>query len=106
MRLISFSLFSTQRGADGPLRLSSAVGWNEQNRHPGDERFANVSRAPSAVHGRKVCEAKELIRKVAAPGPAGRSLVKPFEPRRPGRAGRAGTANRRRLTSAASAGDG
>ena len=34
--------------------------------------------------GRKVCEAKELIRKVAAPGSAGRSLVKPFEPRRPG----------------------
>ena len=35
-------------------------------------------------YGRKVCEAKELIRKVAAPGSAGRSLVKPFEPRRPG----------------------
>ena len=66
------------------MRLSTAVGWNEQNRHPGDERFASVSRAPSAVHGRKVCEAKELIRKVAAPGSAGRSLVKPFEPRRPG----------------------
>ena len=35
-------------------------------------------------YGRKVCEAKELIRKVAAPGSAGMSLVKPFEPRRPG----------------------
>jgi len=28
--LISFNLFSTQRGADGPLRLSTAVGWNER----------------------------------------------------------------------------
>ena len=35
-------------------------------------------------YGRKVCEAKELIRKVAALGSTGRSLVKPFEPRRPG----------------------
>jgi len=87
------------------LRLSTAVGWNEQNRHPGDERFANVSRAPSAVHGRKVCEAKELIRKVAALGSTGRSLVKPFEPRRPG-----GQVERERPTAddyfRASAGDG
>src|SRR5580704_14201849 len=50
---------------------------------PGDERFANVSRAPSAVWPESV-QAKEPIRKVAAPGSAGRSLVKPFEPRRPG----------------------
>ena len=73
-RSICRTPFSTQRSTDGLLRLSTAVGWNEQNRHPGDERFANVSRAPSAVHGRKVCEAKELIRKVAAPG-SGRQVA-------------------------------
>ena len=28
--LISFNLFSTQRGEDGPLRVSTAVGWNER----------------------------------------------------------------------------
>ena len=28
--LISFNLFSTQRGTDGLLRLSTAVGWNER----------------------------------------------------------------------------
>jgi hypothetical protein len=55
--------------------------------------------------GRKVCEAKELIRKVAAPGSAGGSLVKPFEPRRPG--GQvSGNGQPPTITSAASAGDG
>jgi hypothetical protein len=33
--LISFDLFSTQRGTDGLLRLSTAVGWNER---PGASR--------------------------------------------------------------------
>ena len=65
------------------MRLSTAVGWNEQTAIPamnGSPTF----RERQVRFGRKVCEAKELIRKVAAPGSAGRSLVKPFEPRRPG----------------------
>ena len=65
------------------MRLSTAVGWNEQTGIPamnGSPTF----RERQVRYGRNVCEAKELIRKVAAPGSAGRSLVKPFEPRRRG----------------------
>jgi hypothetical protein len=41
--------FSTQRGADGPLRLSTAVGWNEQKGStPAMNGSPTCSRAPSA----------------------------------------------------------
>jgi hypothetical protein len=52
--LISFDLFSIQRRADAPLRPSTAVGWNEQRRHPG-MKVRQRSRAPSGRHGRKWC---------------------------------------------------
>jgi hypothetical protein len=46
--LISFDLFSTQRGTDGLLRLSTAAGWNERDGRTGGVVLA-VEDAPAGV---------------------------------------------------------
>jgi hypothetical protein len=45
------------------LRLSTAVGWNEQKGHPGNEQLAHVPRRQVREMAEKVHEANELITK-------------------------------------------